>query len=351
MLSLSTSEEYIVLPEPKIISSKEVHHLGTVFTGYTLECLVCGKHFYRSASRLEYGSGRYCSRTCVGKSKALFHSGENHHHYGRKRTDEERKRISEGNRKRKGEIRTIRCLIPCETCGKNIERTRAQLISKPRKYCSIKCTHAGRVGENHPNWKGGEIKCVCQFCGKDFYEKPCRVADGRGRFCSKSCLGKSKTGERNPFYGKQSKSGPDSPVWNSVEETCRNCGKLFYVQQNVIDAGRGFYCSKECFIEYHRGAKHHCWKGGASFEPYPPEFNSKLKQTIRQRDNHSCQICGIAEEDEDAMLTVHHIDYDKGNLEPSNLITICKSCHGKTNWQRDEWQAILIAVAEGGGKP
>lgn len=27
---------------------------------------------------------------------------------------------------------------------------------------------------------------------------------------------------------------------------------------------------------------------------------------------------------------VHHVDYDKHNLEPTNLITLCPSCHGKT---------------------
>lgn len=31
------------------------------------------------------------------------------------------------------------------------------------------------------------------------------------------------------------------------------------------------------------------------------------------------------------------IDYDKDNLDPNNLISLCNSCHAKTNKNRDYW--------------
>jgi len=73
--------------------------------------------------------------------------------------------------------------------------------------------------------------------------------------------------------------------------------------------------------------KHPRWKGGASFEPYGIEFNGKLKQQIRDRDNHICQECGLPERLIGKKLDVHHIDFDKYNNDASNLISLCKSCH------------------------
>jgi len=35
---------------------------------------------------------------------------------------------------------------------------------------------------------------------------------------------------------------------------------------------------------------------------------------------------------------VHHIDYSKNNCSHNNLITLCKVCHTKTNYNRNYWQ-------------
>jgi hypothetical protein len=37
--------------------------------------------------------------------------------------------------------------------------------------------------------------------------------------------------------------------------------------------------------EAQKGKKSHLWKGGISFEPYTPEFNNQLKESVRERDN------------------------------------------------------------------
>lgn len=64
---------------------------------------------------------------------------------------------------------------------------------------------------------------------------------------------------------------------------------------------------------------------------YPIEFNNILKESIRERDEHICQICGKSQLENGKKLDVHHIDYDKYNLNPENLISLCMSCHMKTN--------------------
>jgi hypothetical protein len=74
------------------------------------------------------------------------------------------------------------------------------------------------------------------------------------------------------------------------------------------------------------------WKGGISNNPYPPAWTKELKQAIRQRDVFVCRVCSAY-----PSTQVHHIDYDKNNCEPENLITLCKSCHAKTNQKRDYW--------------
>lgn len=77
------------------------------------------------------------------------------------------------------------------------------------------------------------------------------------------------------------------------------------------------------------------WLGGLSFEPYSFEFNSQLKKKIRERDNWKCQICYLAGK------YVHHIDYNKKNNSENNLITLCNSCHGLTNGNRNVWKLTL----------
>lgn len=86
------------------------------------------------------------------------------------------------------------------------------------------------------------------------------------------------------------------------------------------------------------GSKNGSWKGGISFEPYTLEFNRQLKELIRQRDNYKCQICGMPECENIRKLSVHHIDYNKKNCLPNNLISLCISCHIKTNLNRKYWK-------------
>ena len=71
---------------------------------------------------------------------------------------------------------------------------------------------------------------------------------------------------------------------------------------------------------------------------YPNKFNKILKQSIRARDNHVCQICGKTTKKNGRALDVHHIDYIKSNLDPENLISLCQNCHSETNGNRDIYQ-------------
>jgi hypothetical protein len=82
---------------------------------------------------------------------------------------------------------------------------------------------------------------------------------------------------------------------------------------------------------------HYNWKGGISFQPYPKIFNNTLKRIIKQIDNYKCQLCGVAEEEHYEKLSIHHIDYNKENCNPNNLITLCRGCNSKANYKREDW--------------
>lgn len=79
------------------------------------------------------------------------------------------------------------------------------------------------------------------------------------------------------------------------------------------------------------------WKGGITFEPYGIEFDKDLKDKIRERDNFTCQICSIDEQNLKRKLSIHHIDYDKQNNKEENLISLCNICHCKTEYNRLKW--------------
>ena len=91
-----------------------------------------------------------------------------------------------------------------------------------------------------------------------------------------------------------------------------------------------------------RHEKNPNWKGGLSYEKYPEKWlngiGKTLRAKIRKRDNQTCQICGKTKYELNQALHVHHIDYDKHNLNEDNLISLCKNCHHETNGDRKHWE-------------
>lgn len=78
---------------------------------------------------------------------------------------------------------------------------------------------------------------------------------------------------------------------------------------------------------------------------YPAGFNSKLKKLIKDRDNNCCKLCGISgplsREVFGRSLAVHHIDYNKENLDYNNLTTTCIACNASVNANKEYWQVYF----------
>jgi 5-methylcytosine-specific restriction endonuclease McrA len=70
--------------------------------------------------------------------------------------------------------------------------------------------------------------------------------------------------------------------------------------------------------------------------PYGPEFTRKFKKLIRERDNYTCQRCGKTQAQEGRVLQVHHLDHNKMNNDPTNLVASCGLCNIWASHHRDE---------------
>lgn len=91
-------------------------------------------------------------------------------------------------------------------------------------------------------------------------------------------------------------------------------------RQNISKAVRGKNNSKNNGNYIHGNAR----------KKYIGGWNKLLRESIRQRDNYTCQECNKSQKENGRKLCVHHIDYDKNNHKPLNLISLCGACHAKT---------------------
>lgn len=152
---------------------------------------------------------------------------------------------------------------------------------------------------------------ICK-CGKCFYPKR-----KNSKYCSKKC-------------GFKYKISPGSIYWKGKKLSDIHKQKL--KEAKLKNPVRYWLGKKRQDLSKE---KHFNWKGGVSFEPYAIDWDNKLKDEIRFRDNYTCKICG--KKQKKVSHSVHHIDYNKKNCNINNLITLCVSCHIKTNFNRDYW--------------
>lgn len=80
-----------------------------------------------------------------------------------------------------------------------------------------------------------------------------------------------------------------------------------------------------------RGELNGSWQGGISGEDYGHQFTDELKKSIRVRDQYTCRIC------RENGHVVHHVNYVKFDCSKENLVTLCVSCHARTNFNREQW--------------
>ena len=91
------------------------------------------------------------------------------------------------------------------------------------------------------------------------------------------------------------------------------------------------------------------WKGGTSFEPYCIKFNNDFKERVRNYFNRCCYVCGKNEIENKQKLDIHHVTYNKDTCCDDSkplFVPLCRSCHIKTNFDRDYWQEFFTVSLE-----
>jgi len=94
------------------------------------------------------------------------------------------------------------------------------------------------------------------------------------------------------------------------------------------------------------GENHPNWQGGISFGKYCPEFNSGIKQYIRDKYGDCDYISGLSSHtcNSHRKLDVHHIDYNKSqgcDEHEWRLIPLSRKNHMRTNYNRHFWNTLF----------
>jgi hypothetical protein len=309
-------------------------------------CTYCGKEFETWPCIVEGGGAKYCSKECqhLGDRKRVRLTCEVCRVTFELRpfAVQDRRFCSTACRDEwfvaYTHGRSQRVKTRCEVCGAEFEAYPTALAKGHQRFCSMACygkwTAEHRSGERATRWKGGGTPCNCQMCGKQFYVKTSHLPKGEGKFCSRKCMGRWTS-----LY----KSGENNQNWRNGSQPahCEYCGVEFRVKTYLIERGQGRFCSPSCSGLWASGPNSPAWLGGKSFESYPVTFNARFKRLIRERDNHLCALCGVTD-----ARCVHHINYVKDDTIPANCITLCTSCHGRTNWRRLYWQALFTEIMQ-----
>jgi hypothetical protein len=214
-----------------------------------------------------------------------------------------------------------RVLCICQRCGVEFSVQPSKLGKGRGKYCSQACHYQRHM-----------IALNCKECGIEFSVYPWMVKEGR-QFCGRRCHGQWMSKYRR---------NEGHPGWRGglVARKCEQCGSDFQALPANVAIGRGRFCGYECSRKWYSGPKSPSWRGGTAYEPYPHTFNQAFRRMIRARDNCICAVCG-----KPSSKQVHHINYVKADTTPENCITLCRSCHAKTNFNREYWIAFFTELA------
>lgn len=169
--------------------------------------------------------------------------------------------------------------------------------------------------------------------------KPYAIEHGEGKFCSLVCRNigykTDRLGSSNHQYGTHWQSGKGNPNYKGVKPfTCIDCNKILNGRNKRLRC-------RACNYKHYTGPNHYMWIPD-KVRLYPASWNSTYKWQIRHRDGYKCQICGVSQAECKTHLPVHHIDYDKFNTKQENLVTLCNSCHAKTNFRREYWKQYFL---------
>lgn len=76
---------------------------------------------------------------------------------------------------------------------------------------------------------------------------------------------------------------------------------------------------------------------------YPAGWKELARQ-VKEAAGWKCERCGVPHGNVPNVLTVHHLDFDKQNIELWNLAALCQRCHlriqAKVSWYQDTLDGV-----------
>lgn len=223
--------------------------------------------------------------------------------------------------------------LECPNCAKAFRCRRSDPITCCSKSCARQIINRGKQTTFH-----------CDNCGSKVTRKNSNYSQAAyHHFCSHPCwtewAARYRKSVDDPRPGVAARR-------KRVNRTCKQCGNQFQITPAQLRyKGYGSFCGRKCWATWlrthhilpkppvMRGSCNPNWKGGHG--KYRGPNWRKQRLLARERDNYTCQRCGIAEIDLPRELDVHHIrpfrefglaHYKEAN-HLDNLISLCDPCH------------------------
>ena len=203
---------------------------------------------------------------------------------------------------------------------------------------------------------------------------------GKGRRFSeehKEKIRQTQLGEQNSFYGRkhtdeakakmaENAAKVSRRLWDNDDGSFRrkaaeNCRKAqliscsFPISEKVLERMRTNNPMNDPDIRERQrqnvpnGEDHYRWNPDrdAVFRPYTERFfDAEYRQELLERQDGFCPVCGKQEPD-----MIHHVDFDKSNDAPGNLVWVHRSCHMYLKnselaiWRMQTWMEELYSSA------
>jgi len=258
---------------------------------------------------------QFCLCGCKERVKsktAKFLPG--HNTRGRKRPESERKKISE---------------------------TMKKIMTKEMRKAKAKIWK----GRKHTREAKQKMRKAAIIREKLKKEKGFKVSEETKQKISKAGKGRKHTEETKQKISK-AKKGKVIISEKQKQQISQTLKKYFKTNSNPFKNKHHTKESKQKMSNAlkgkYNGEKASNWQGGIDSKPYAIGWAAWYIEKIRARDSHKCQNPKCKNPHQ--LLDVHHINYDKQDHDPGNLITLCKRCHGKTQKNRNYWTTYYQEV-------
>ena len=204
-----------------------------------------------------------------------------------------------------------------------------------------KCSSCKKLLDKRARGKTGK----CLSCWRKTHKDTLETKNKRNSKISHSKLGHfvsdvQKQNQRKKMLGRKATEKHKEKISKKLTEFYSSPKGVNLKKKFSLDRTGKYHSddTKRKIGDSQRQEKNHAWMGGISLQGYGTEFNNILREKIRFRDSYCCQKCFLHQSKLGRKPDIHHIDYNKKNNKPENLISLCRTCHSQTNFNRNYWK-------------